>query len=135
MARALASRTSSVFIVDDDGAVRESLQILFERQGWTVCCYPNAEVFLSQARAAECGCLVLDQVLPGLTGLEMLKVLREKRLLVPTIILTGDSDPLLSVKAATAGALAVLDKPVPSGVLLAEVRRALATQVLPAADT
>jgi len=125
MAKALAVHASSICIVDDDGAVRESLRVLLERQGWKVFCYPNAEIFLSRASLGDCGCLVLDQVLPGLTGLQVLQILREKRLLIPTIVLTGDSDPLLPVKATIAGALAVLDKPVPSGVLLAEIRQAL----------
>jgi FixJ family two-component response regulator len=119
---------SNICIVDDDGAVRESLQLLFERQGWTVFCYPSAEVFLSRIHRIDCGCLVLDQLLPGLTGLKLLEMLRGRGLAVPTVVLTGDSDPALPRKAKEAGALAFLHKPASNDLLLSEIRQVLASR-------
>jgi FixJ family two-component response regulator len=126
---------SNICIVDDDGAVRESLQLLFERQGWTVFCYPSAEIFLSRIHRVDCACLILDQLLPGLTGLKLLEMLRGRGLVVPTVMLTGDSDPALPRKAREAGALSVLHKPASNDVLLAEIRQVLASRGVCAANT
>jgi len=121
-----ALSASNICIVEDDGAVRESLQMLLEMQGWTVSCYSRAEMFLTQVHRVDCGCLILDQMLPGLTGLKLLEMLRGRGLNMPIVVLTGDCDPTLPRKAMEAGAMAVLHKPASNEALLTEVRQALA---------
>lgn len=90
-------------------------------------CYPSAEIFLSRIHRTECGCLILDQLLPGLNGLKLLEILRGRGMLVPTVFLTGDSDPALPRKAKEAGARAILHKPAANDVLLTEIRQVLAS--------
>jgi len=102
--------------------------MLLERQGWTVSCYPRAENFLSDVHRIGCNCLILDQLLPGLTGLKLLEMLSGRGLKLPTVVLTGDCDPTLPRRAREAGALAVLHKPASNEALLSEIRQALAVQ-------
>jgi two-component system response regulator FixJ len=112
--------------VDDDGPVREALRMLLSRQGMQVACYASAEIFLSQAKLADVGCLVLDQKMPRTSGLVLLEQLRARGLTVPVIMMTGDSDPTLARRAEKAGALVLLHKPFDNENLLAWIRRALA---------
>jgi two-component system response regulator FixJ len=114
-----------VCIVDDDAPVREALRMLLSRQGINVACYASAEIFLSQARLAECGCLIVDQKMPRTSGLTLLEQLRESSLPLPVIMITGDSDPTLARRAEKAGAMALLHKPFANESLLALVRLAL----------
>ncbi len=115
-----------VSIVDDDGGVRESLRMLLERHDLTVRCYANAQIFLGQADLRECDCLLVDQLMPGLTGLGLLGALRSRSVRIPAILVTGDSDPLLPERARKAGAMAVLHKPVANAELMGWVGLALA---------
>jgi FixJ family two-component response regulator len=119
----LAARIVS--IVDDDGGVRESLRMLLERHGLTVRCYANAQIFLGQADLGESDCLLVDQIMPGLSGLALLETLRKRGIGIPAIFVTGDSDPLLPERAKKAGALAVLHKPVANSELLGWIELAL----------
>lgn len=114
-----------VCVVDDDGPVREALRMLLSRQGLKVACYASAEIFLSQARLADCGCLVLDQKMPETSGLALLEQLRERGWSLPVIMITGDSDPTLARRAEKAGALVFLHKPFANESLLAWIKRAL----------
>jgi two-component system response regulator FixJ len=115
-----------ICVVDDDGPVREALRMLLSRQGMQVACYASAEIFLSQAKLADVGCLVLDQKMPRTSGLVLLEQLRARGLTVPVIMMTGDSDPTLARRAEKAGALVLLHKPFDNENLLAWIRRALA---------
>lgn len=100
--------------------------MLLERHGLTVRCYANAQILLGQQNLKECGCLLIDQLMPGLSGLDLLNVLRSRGLDIPAIFVTGDSDPLLPDRARKAGAMAVLHKPVVNAELLGWVELALA---------
>lgn len=100
--------------------------MLLERQGLTVRCYANAQIFLGQQDLREHGCLLLDQLMPGLSGLDLLEALRSRSIDIPAIFVTGDSDPLLPQRAKKAGAMAVLHKPVANAELLGWVELALA---------
>ena len=114
-----------VSIVDDDGGVRESLRMLLERHDLTVRCYANAQIFLGQADLRKSDCLLIDQLMPGLTGVALLEALRSRGVEIPTIVVTGDSDPLLPERARKAGALVVLHKPVANAELLGWIALAL----------
>ena len=114
-----------VCIVDDDGGVRDSLRMLLERHGYTVHCYANAQIFLGQKDLRKYDCLLVDQLMPGPSGIALLTALKSLGIEIPTIFVTGDSDPLLPERARKAGALAVLHKPVATEELLGWIDIAL----------
>ena len=118
--------TPTVFLVDDDAAVRDALGVLFRTEGLTVSAYASAESFLATCPLDVCGCLVLDLHMPGMGGIELQKALSEHNILLPVIFLTGHGDIPMSVRALKAGAVDFLEKPANPDVLLARVRDALA---------
>ena len=118
--------TPTVFLVDDDAAVRDALGVLFRTEGLTVSAYASAESFLATCPLDVCGCLVLDLHMPGMGGIELQKALSEQNILLPVIFLTGHGDIPMSVRALKAGAVDFLEKPANPDVLLARVRDALA---------
>lgn len=99
--------------------------MLLERHGFTVRCYANAQIFLGQEALRGSGCLLVDHLMPGMTGLALVEALRDREIEIPCIFVTGDSDPLLPRRARNAGALAVLHKPVTNAELLGWLERAL----------
>lgn len=113
-------------IVDDDDAVRDSLEILLESHGMAVRAYASASDFLAGIDHGESGCLVLDLHLPIVGGLDLLHILRERKLALPVIFITGGSDKKMKARAIDAGAVAFLEKPVSEEPLLAAIRYALA---------
>ena len=112
----------SVYVVDDDYAVRRSLSILLRVQGYRVCAFQSAEAFLPWIATAEPGCILLDMRLPGMDGLELLRHLREQGIELPVILLTGHGDVPLAVQAMRAGAMHVLEKPFEKETLLEIIR-------------
>lgn len=115
----------SVFVVDDDAAICESLLWLLEAEGLRVATFTSAEAFLAAWRPQQPGCLVLDVRMRGMSGLELQARLAEQGAPLPIIMLTGHGDVPMAVRAVRAGALDFLEKPVSNDVLLARVRRAL----------
>jgi FixJ family two-component response regulator len=113
-----------VHIVDDDDAVRDSMRAFLESFGMAVRDYASAHDFLGTDGAGDEGCLVLDLHMPGMNGLELLEMLRDRGSELPAIVVTGRGDPMLKERARRAGALALLDKPVDEGVLLSTIDRA-----------
>jgi two-component system, LuxR family, response regulator FixJ len=116
---------SRVFVVDDDEAVCESLRLLVEDIGLEVQTFSNALQFLSGYDPNEGGCLILDMRMPGMSGLELLAKLRQWRIEIPTIIMTGHADVPAAVAAMKAGALDFLEKPFRHQVLLDCIEEAL----------
>lgn len=115
----------SVFIVDDDPAIRDSLALMIEQEGLAVEAFDSAEAFLSAAPQACHGCIIIDVRMPGMDGLELQKMLSELKIDLPVIFLTGHGDIPMSVRAIKAGATDFLTKPVTAEKLLASVRTAL----------
>ena len=113
-----------VCVVDDDEAVRDSMRVLLESLGMEVADFPSASDFLSRDGDTDAGCLLLDLHMPGMTGLELLEHLRNEGTRLPTIIITGRSDPVLRERALKAGAVALLDKPVDDDILMSSLERA-----------
>lgn len=116
---------STVFIVDDDSAVRDSLTHLLEAAGYAVEAYPTAEAFLAAYEPRRPGCLVLDLQMPGMGGLGLQAVLAERKDTRPIIFLTAHATVPISVRALKNGAFDFLEKPAEGGSLLARIRRAL----------
>lgn len=122
-----ASRTRVVYVVDDDEAVRDSLNLLLESYGMNVKGFGSATDFLSSPYDEHRGCLVLDVHMPGMNGLELLDVLKGRRSQLPVILITGRGDTALRERAKQAGAFAVFDKPVDGDALLDAIDTALAS--------
>jgi two-component system response regulator FixJ len=116
----------TIFILDDDAAVRDSLMALFEAQGLAVETYGAADDFLAAFDPPRPGCLVLDVLMPDVTGVELLERMAAKGISVPTIIITGHGDVPLAVTAMKAGALDFIEKPFAEDTILESVRKALA---------
>jgi FixJ family two-component response regulator len=116
----------TVFIVDDDPSVRESLESLVHYAGWQVETFASAEEFLVRPPSAVPNCLVLDVHLPDLNGLELQKRVSADRTDMPVIFITGDGDIPMSVKAMKAGAVEFLVKPLSQAILLSALQNALA---------
>src|SRR5687768_10179060 len=116
---------ATVFIVDDDISVRESLVALVNFAGWRVLTFPTAQAFLDHPRTPQPGCLVLDVSLPDLNGLELQERLGQEELALPIVFITGHGDIPMSVGAMKAGAIEFLTKPIENDVLLAAVAEAV----------
>jgi len=115
---------SLVCVVDDDGAVRRSLERLFRSAGMTVETFPSASAYLRrEAHVGPC-CVVLDVQMPGLGGLELQKALADREAQI--VFLTGHGDVPMCARAMKAGAVDFLIKPVDDEQLLAAATRALA---------
>ncbi len=111
----------TVFIVDDDAALRRALVRLLREHGWQTVAHASAEDFLNQRDARAPGCLVLDVSLPGLDGLALQRRLAQDGPALPIVFLTGHGDIPMSVQAVKAGAVDFLTKPVAAESLLAAV--------------
>ncbi len=114
-----------VHVVDDDGAMRESLVQLLRSVRLTARTYSSGEEFLSCTGADTPGCAVLDVRLPGIGGLELQQTLQSQGYLMPIIFLTGYADVAMAVRALQAGAFSFLEKPFRHQDFLDLVRRAL----------
>ncbi|MGQ0664226.1 MAG: response regulator transcription factor [Pseudomonadota bacterium] len=126
--RAARARAPTIFVVDDDEAVRDSLRALLESHCLDVEDYGSGADFLGRYGCDRDGCLVLDINLPGMSGHELVKVMRAKGIDIPVILITGRVDA--EAKALAAGTAALLEKPIEEGRLLDTIRRALAARAL-----
>ena len=115
----------TVFIVDDDISVRESLELLIRHAGWQPETFESAQEFLSRPRVLAPSCLVLDVRLPGLNGLDVQKRVSAERPDMPIIFITGHGDVPMTVQAMKGGAVEFLTKPFGDDVLLSAIRQAI----------
>ncbi len=120
------NRQKIIYLVDDDEAVRDSARMLLEAQGLSVRDFESAAEFLEKTRGEGADCLLLDLHMPGLSGIELLELLRKRGILAPAIILTGRYDPLLDERITRAGVVTVMHKPVDSMALLDLIARVTA---------
>jgi FixJ family two-component response regulator len=115
----------TVFIVDDDRDVRESLQDLLQSVGLHSESFRTAQEFLSSPRGGGPTCLILDVRLPGISGLDLQHELKRGKVSIPIIFLTAHADVPMSVKAMKSGAVEFLTKPFRQQDLLDAVQRSL----------
>ena len=115
----------TVFVLDDDEAVRDSLGALLESAGFVVETFGSGADFLDRLAPEGGGCLVLDVRMPGLSGLEVQEELAKKGIAIPVIIITGHGDVPIAVKALKSGAVDFIEKPFADDIILESVRHAL----------
>ncbi|HET8711767.1 MAG TPA: response regulator transcription factor [Spongiibacteraceae bacterium] len=113
-----------VYIVEDDEAVRESLQLMLESVGYKTRTYTNANTFLDEQHNDMAGCLVLDIRMPGMNGMELQRKLNERNSMLPVIFVTGHGDVPMAVEAMQQGALDFVQKPYREQELLEKIERA-----------
>jgi two-component system response regulator FixJ len=123
-----------VYVVDDDEAVRDSLSVLLEVNGYTSRAFSSAQEFLAAAPTLRPGCLIADIRMPRMDGLEMQQRLIERALPFPLIVVTGHGDVPLAVRAMKAGALDFIEKPFTAETILDGVKDALARLAEPRAQ-
>lgn len=123
------SAEALVHVIDDDEAVRDSLEFLLRSVGTPARTYDNPNAFLSGASALTAGCVVTDVRMPDMNGIELLHRLREKGAQLPVIVITGHGDVRLAVEAMKAGAWDFLEKPFSNEALLRTVEAAMSERL------
>jgi two-component system, LuxR family, response regulator FixJ len=114
-----------VHVIDDDEAVRQSIEFLLRTSGVTARTYDSASAFLDVLPTIESGCIITDVRMPEISGIDLLRRLGEMRIRIPVIVITGHGDVPLAVEAMKNGAIDFLEKPFEDELLLGSVRSAL----------
>jgi two-component system response regulator FixJ len=115
---------TAIHIIDDDQSMRESLSLLLTMEGYWVRTYESTRRFLDGIKHHACGCVVTDMNMPGMSGLDLLIVMKEQNISIPTIVITAVIDVRLSVNAMKLGAFDFFAKPFDAEALLASIRSA-----------
>ncbi len=115
-----------IHIVDDEEPVRKSLAFLLTMSDHAVRLHESATAFLKMAPGLDRACLVTDLRMPDMSGVELLRRLRDAKAMLPTIVITGHADVPMAVEAMKAGALDFIEKPFEDEVLLDAIARAVA---------
>jgi two-component system response regulator FixJ len=125
----------TVFVVDDDAALRDSLKVLLESHGFRVECFASGQEFLDRTGSSHHGCSLIDVRMPGMDGLAVQQHLAQLKSPLPVIVMTGHAEVPIAVKAMKAGAIDFIEKPFEADALIGAIRRgfALATLSQPAA--
>jgi FixJ family two-component response regulator len=121
----LIPKKGSVYVVDDDEGVRDSLQWLLEGKDYRVRCYDSAETFLSRYDPREVACLIVDIRMGGMTGLELQDRLVERKSPLPIVFITGHGDVPMAVDTMKKGAMDFIQKPFQEEALVNLVERML----------
>ena len=118
-----------VYVVDDDEAIRSALRLLMKSANLRVAACASAEEFLKTYKPEPPGCLVLDIRMPGMSGLELQKLLLERHIRVPVIIMSGHGDVTMVVQAMKSGAADFIEKPFKNDALLELVKQCVARDI------
>ncbi|MDP5116639.1 MAG: DNA-binding response regulator [Betaproteobacteria bacterium] len=121
----LIPKKGNVYVVDDDEAVRDSLQWLLEGKDYRVRCFDSAETFLSRYDPREVACLIVDIRMPGISGLELQDRLVERKSPLPIVFITGHGDVPMAVTTMKKGAMDFIQKPFKEEELVSLVERML----------
>ena len=115
----------TVFLIDDDPGVRDSLALLLSLKGLSTQLFASAESFIETYQPDQAGCVLTDLRMPGMTGLELQAALRERRLDLPVVVLTAHGDVATARAALKNGAFDFLEKPIDDAMLLDVLHNAL----------
>jgi two-component system CheB/CheR fusion protein len=127
-----AASAATIYVVDDDRWVRETMQLLLTKAGYSVETFESAKAFLSGYRRGTKGCLLTDVRMPGMNGFELLAQLAAADYALPAIVITGQGDIAMAVQAMKGGAVDFIEKPTDPTELLISVDRALRQAASPA---
>jgi two-component system response regulator FixJ len=119
------AENGTVFLIDDDPGVRDSLSLLLSLKGLRTQPFATAESFIATYQADWPGCVLTDLRMPGMTGLELQAALRERRIEVPVVVLTAHGDVATARAALKNGAFDFLEKPIDDAMLLDVLQNAL----------
>ena len=122
------SHDSIVHVIDDDDAMRHSMEFLLRTADIRAQTYESADAFLKALPKTGAGCVITDVRMPGMSGLELLRKLKEMAVSLPVIVITGHGDVPLAVEAMKSGAADFIEKPFDDEALLTSVRAALKVQ-------
>jgi two-component system response regulator FixJ len=117
--------SAKVYVIDDDPAMRDSLDFLLGSAGFNVRLFDSAQVFLDELANLDAGCVVTDVRMPGIDGIELLRQLNSGVRKLPVIVMTGHGDVPLAVEAMKLGALDFLEKPFEDDRLIGMIETAL----------
>ena len=120
----MADRTL-IYVIDDDDAVRDSLEALLLAEGFDVLGFGSAEAFLDTGKSSSAACCLLDVRMPGKDGLTLLGELGDWSMTTPIVVMTGHGDVPMAVKAMKLGAVDFIEKPFDAHVMLTAIRTAL----------
>jgi two-component system, LuxR family, response regulator FixJ len=126
----MPSDADIVHVVDDDEAMRDSMAFLLRAENFQVQTYADATDFLEALPQIKAGCVVTDVRMPGMSGIELLQRLRELKVSLPVIVVSGHGDVPLAVEAMKTGALDFIEKPFDDDVFLRAVRMALSAHAV-----
>jgi two-component system CheB/CheR fusion protein len=115
----------TVFVIDDDGVLRDAVRDVLEQRGRTVQAFRDGESFLESRVRSEHGCIIVDDKLPGISGVELLERLTSDGVKLPAIMITGHGDISTAVRAMKAGAIDYIEKPIRYETLIMAVEQAL----------
>jgi len=121
----MKEKPATVFVVDDDDAVRTALRLLIKSVGLPVETYPSAQEFLDAFDGDRAGCLVLDIRMPGMSGLELQQHLNALHAITPIVFITGHGDVPMAVEAMQHGAVDFIQKPFRDQDLIDRINQAL----------
>ena len=121
----MTNTAPTVFLVDDDHAVRDALAMLLESAAFRTATFATAAEFLDVCTPDQAGCLVLDIRMPGMSGMELQEALVAKEISLPIIFLTGHGNVAMSAKAFRSGAVDFMEKPFDENVLLTRIKEAI----------
>ncbi|MEO1303811.1 MAG: response regulator [Pseudomonadota bacterium] len=124
----------TVFLVDDDEAIRHSASFMLRHAGFRVKTYPDGLSFLEQVSSTQDGCILLDVRMPGMDGLAVQSALNQRGINMPVIILTGHGDVPVAVEAMKGGAIEFLEKPYEKQALVGAIENAFTLLDSQAAD-
>lgn len=121
--------SAAVYLIDDDPSVRKLLEMSLGVHGFPVQAFSSAEAFLASDWINLAGCILLDVEMPGMNGLQLQQVLRDRDVSIPIIFVTGHADVPRSVEALKGGAFDFLEKPFSQEALVASIEQAFATDL------
>jgi len=114
----------TVYLVDDDEAIRHSASFMLRHAGFAVKTYPDGLAFLDEVSEAHDGCILLDVLMPGMDGLTVQNALNQRGINMPVIIVTGHGDVPVAVEAMKGGAIEFLEKPYEKQALVNAIKNA-----------